>query len=120
MPASAQTSRVMASGGQDVNHLDEEYEIDGRIERPDILDNAFVIVEYERGARAMLDLCMFAEASRNEQEISVVGHLGKVEALISEGIASLTVSPLLGQPVSAMIIFFPWATFCVIANMLCK
>ncbi|MGB0115102.1 MAG: Gfo/Idh/MocA family oxidoreductase, partial [Ilumatobacteraceae bacterium] len=32
-------SRVMASGGQDVNHLDERY--DGRT--PDILDNAFVI-----------------------------------------------------------------------------
>ena len=74
--------RVMASGAQDVNHLDERY----NGETPDIIDNAFVIVEYERGARAMLDLCMFAEASRNEQEISVVGHLGKVEALFSEGI----------------------------------
>lgn len=77
--------RVMASGAQDLNHLDEKYE--GEI--PDIFDNAFVIIEYERGARAMLDLCMFAEASRNEQEISVVGHLGKVEALISEGIVRI-------------------------------
>ncbi len=74
--------RVIASGAQDVNHLDERY--DG--ETPDILDNAFVIVEYEGGARAMLDLCMFAEASRNEQEISVVGTEGKVEALVTEGI----------------------------------
>jgi myo-inositol 2-dehydrogenase / D-chiro-inositol 1-dehydrogenase len=74
--------RVMASGAQDVNHLDEQY--DGEV--PDILDNAFVVVDYEGGARAMLDLCMFAEASRNEQEISVVGHLGKVEALVTEGI----------------------------------
>lgn len=74
--------RVMASGAQDVNHLDERY--DG--ETPDILDNAFVVVEYEGGARAMLDLCMFAEASRNEQEISVVGTAGKVEALVTEGI----------------------------------
>jgi predicted dehydrogenase len=74
--------RVMASGAQDVNHLDERY----NGETPDIIDNAFVIVEYQRGARAMLDLCMFAEASRHEQEISVVGHLGKVEALVSEGI----------------------------------
>lgn len=77
--------RVMASGAQDVNHLDERY--GGEV--PDILDNAFVIVEYERGARAMLDLCMFAEASRNEQEISVVGRLGKVEALVSEGIVRI-------------------------------
>lgn len=38
--------RVLASGGQAVNHLDERY--DG--ERPDILDNAYVIVEYEGGA----------------------------------------------------------------------
>ena len=74
--------RVMASGGQDVNHLDERY--DG--ETPDILDNAYVIVEYEGGVRAMLDLCMFAEATRNEQEISVVGTEGKVEALVTDGI----------------------------------
>ncbi len=74
--------RVMASGGQSVNHLDERYEG----ERSDILDNAYVIVEYEGGARGMLDLCMFAEASKNEQEISVVGDLGKVEALVTEGV----------------------------------
>ncbi len=74
--------RVMASGAQDVNHLDELY--DG--EQPDILDNAFVIVEYAGGERATLDLCMFAEASKNEQEISVVGDAGKVEALVTEGI----------------------------------
>jgi predicted dehydrogenase len=73
---------VMASGGQDVNHLDERY----LGEQPDIFDNGFVIVEYPGGRRAMLDLCMFAEASRNEQEISVVGDLGKVEALVTEGI----------------------------------
>ena len=77
--------RVMASGGQDVNHLDERY--DG--ETPDILDNAYVIVEYDGGVRAMLDLCMFAEASRNEQEISVVGTDGKVEALVTEGVVRI-------------------------------
>lgn len=77
--------RVMASGAQDVNHLDERY--DG--ETPDILDNAYVIVEYEGGVRAMLDLCMFAEASRNEQEISVVGSEGKVEALVTEGVVRI-------------------------------
>lgn len=70
--------RVFASGAQDVNHLDENYA--GR--RPDILDNALVIVEYDNGIRASLDLCMFAEASRNEQEISVVGTLGKAETAL--------------------------------------
>ena len=74
--------RVMASGGQAVNHLDESY--DGEV--PDIIDNAYVVVEYAGGVRAMLDLCMFAEASRNEQELCVVGDEGKVEALVSEGI----------------------------------
>lgn len=48
------------------------------LQTPDILDNAYVIVEYENGARGMLDLCMFAEGSRNDQEISVVGDKGKV------------------------------------------
>jgi predicted dehydrogenase len=68
--------RVMASGGQDVNHLDEWYEG----ERSDILDNAFVIVDYANGVRAMLDLSMFAEGSRHEQEIVAVGTSGKLEA----------------------------------------
>ena len=73
--------RVMASGAQDVNHLDEV--VDGR--RADMLDNAFVIVDYPGGARAMLDLCMFAEATHHQEELSVVGAAGKVEALLPEG-----------------------------------
>lgn len=78
----ARPVRVMASGAQDVNHLDEEY--DGRV--PDMLDNAFVIVDYSDGSRGMLDLCMFAEASKNEQEIVVTGDEGKLEALVTEGV----------------------------------
>jgi predicted dehydrogenase len=70
--------RVLASGSQDVNHRNESY----GGETPDILDNAFVIVEYAGGARAMLDLCMFAEASRHAEEISVVGEIGKLEAFL--------------------------------------
>jgi hypothetical protein len=46
---------------------------------PDIIDNAYVIVEFDNGSRGMLDLCMFAEGSRNEQEICVVGDIGKVK-----------------------------------------
>ena len=67
--------RVFASGAQDVNHLDERY--DG--ETPDILDNAFVIVDFAGGARAVLDLCMFAEGSEEQEEISAVGPIGKLE-----------------------------------------
>ena len=68
--------RIFASGAQDVNHLDERY--DGQT--PDILDNAYVVVDYPSGARALLDLCMFAEGSRWEQELVAVGDAGKVEA----------------------------------------
>ena len=75
-------TRVMASGAQDVNHLDETY--DGQ--PADVLDNAYVIVEYPGGARACLDLCMFADATANSEEVTVVGDRGKVEALIPEGV----------------------------------
>ncbi len=77
----AEPLRAYASGGQDVNHLDEEY--DGRT--PDILDNAFVIVDYDNGVRACLDLCMFAESSPNEQELVATGSRGKVSVTIPEG-----------------------------------
>jgi predicted dehydrogenase len=70
--------RVMASGGQAVNHLDERY--DGKA--PDIWDHAYVIVDFARGARAMLELCMFAEGARYQEEISAVGPRGKIECLV--------------------------------------
>jgi len=70
--------RVMASAGQDVNHLDESY--DGK--PSDILDNGYVIVDFENGTRAMLELCMFAEGARYQEEISAVGPKGKIEALV--------------------------------------
>lgn len=70
--------RIMASGGQAVNHLDERH--DGRV--PDVWDNAYVIVEFENGLRAMLELCMFAEGARYQEEISAVGPLGKIECLV--------------------------------------
>jgi predicted dehydrogenase len=70
--------RVLASGAQSVNHLDEAY--DGEV--PDILDNAYVIVEYDSGARAMLDLCMFAEGSHHEQQLAITGDIGKLETTV--------------------------------------
>ena len=70
--------RIMASAGQAVNHLDEDY--DGKV--PDIIDSAFVIVEFAKGARAMLDLCMFAEGAQYQEELSATGPLGKIEALV--------------------------------------
>jgi len=75
-------ARVFASGGQRVNHLDERY--DGRT--PDILDSAYVIVEYPSGARASLDLCMFAENSIDNEHVTIVGAEGKLESLLPSGV----------------------------------
>ena len=76
--AGAEPVRVYASGGADVNFRDEEY--DGR--RPDILDNAFVVIDFDNGVRGMLDLCMFAEGSNWQEAIAVTGDLAKAEALV--------------------------------------
>lgn len=74
----AEPIRVMASAAQSVNHLDENYEG----VTPDILDNGYVLVDFDNGARAMLELCMFAEGSKYQEEISAVGPKGKIEALV--------------------------------------
>jgi len=79
-------SRVFASGAQDVNHLDESYDGPDGPRRPDILDNAYVIVDYPSGARAHLDLCMFAENSVDNEHVTVVGDEGKLESLLPSGI----------------------------------
>ena len=71
-------TRIYASGAQDVNHLDERY--GGRV--PDILDNAFVVVDFAGGARASLDLCMFAEGAPEQEEVSVTGPLGRLDVSI--------------------------------------
>ena len=70
--------KVYTSGNQDVNHLMEKY--DGKT--PDIIDNAFVIVDFENGVRGLLDLCMFAENSEYQDEIVAVGDIGKIETFV--------------------------------------
>ena len=70
--------RVYASAAMDVNHLDERYE--GRT--PDIIDNAFAVVDFASGARAMLDLCMFAEGSYWQELLTVTGEKARVEARV--------------------------------------
>jgi myo-inositol 2-dehydrogenase / D-chiro-inositol 1-dehydrogenase len=70
--------KVYASGAADVNHKQERYA--GQV--PDILDNAYVIVDFRSGVRAMLDLCMFAEGSYWQEELAATGSLGKVEAFV--------------------------------------
>ncbi len=70
--------RVYASAGVDVNHLDEEYSG----QTPDIIDNAFVVVDFENGARGMLDLCMFAEGSHWQEVVSVTGPKARIDACV--------------------------------------
>lgn len=76
--AQSKPTRVYATAGMNVNHLDERY---GRNadQQPDILDNAFVIVDFENGVRAMLDLCMFADGVIWQEKIRVTGDRGGIE-----------------------------------------
>ena len=71
-------TKIMASGGQAVNHLKENYS--GLV--PDIWDHGYVIVEFENNMRAMLELCMFAEGAKYQEEISIAGDTGKIEAFV--------------------------------------
>ncbi len=73
-----EVTRIYASAGQDNNHLDESY----AGESPDILDNAFVVLDFQSGKRAMLDLNMFAEGSRYQEEICAIGSTGKLECFV--------------------------------------
>jgi predicted dehydrogenase len=75
---------VIASGGQNVNHLDETY----GGQTPDIWDNAYVVFDFANGARAMLDLCMFAEGSRHSEELATIGDKAKVECLLPQNIVT--------------------------------
>jgi len=77
--------RIFASGAQRVNHLDEVYDGPSGPRTSDILDSAYCVLEYPSGARAMLDLCMFAEGSLDNEHLSVVGDTGKLESMLPSG-----------------------------------
>ena len=66
--------RLFASGSMNHNHRDEVY--DGK--PSDIIDNAYVVLDFPNQRRAMLELCMFAEASEYQEEIISVSPLGKI------------------------------------------
>lgn len=72
----AEPVRLYASGAMDVNHADERH--DGR--RPDILDNALVIVDFANGVRATLELCMFADGADPQEELVAIGDAAKLQA----------------------------------------
>ena len=86
--AQSEPLKVYASGDQDVNHLDEKY--DGKT--PDILDNAFVTVDFKNGVRALLDLCMFAENSEYQEELCAVGSKGKIETAVPSNDSGIAIS----------------------------
>ena len=94
--------RLFASGGQNHNHLNESY-TEGQ---PDILDNAMVVLDFPGGRRAMLELCMFAEGSRYQEEICVVGPLGKIECKVP-GPTRFWPADTLGEPPVAQLIVSP-------------
>ena len=93
--------RIMASAGQDVNHLDETY----AGETPDIWDAGYVIVDFASGQRAMLELCMYAEGSEFQEEISAVGPSGKIEVKVPG--PSRFWPTHLGQPPVSQVIVSP-------------
>lgn len=90
----AEPVRVFCSGAMDVNHLDERY--DGR--QPDIIDNSFTIVDFDNGVRAMLDLCMFAEGAEQQEALTAVGDVARLEAFIPAGDLVLSRRVPLGEP----------------------
>jgi myo-inositol 2-dehydrogenase/D-chiro-inositol 1-dehydrogenase len=94
--------RLFASGGQNHNHLDEHYPQG----QPDILDNAMVVLDFPGGRRALLELCMFAEGSRYQEEICVVGVRGKIECKVP-GPTRFWPADSLGEPPVAQVIVSP-------------
>lgn len=70
--------RVAASAAQFVNHLDESY--DG--ETPDLWDGGYVQFDFANGAKAMLELSMFADGSKWNEEIHAIGPRGKIACRI--------------------------------------
>ena len=90
--------QVMASAGQEINHLDESY--NGRT--PDIWDCGYVVVDFDNGARAMLELSMFAEGSEYQEMVHAIGPNGKIEVRIP-GPARLWSGPTEQRPTPQII-----------------
>ena len=72
--ARSRPCRVYATGNQAVNFKNFEY----NGEKADVLDNAFVIIDYENGVRANFSLCMFAPMLY--EELIICGDEGRIRA----------------------------------------
>ena len=86
----AEPISVFCSGGQDVNHLSERY----GDHVPDIMDNSYTVVTFNNGARAMLDLCMFADGSENQELFACTGDRARLDVAVPPG--EITLSPRMG------------------------
>ncbi len=86
--------RVYCSGAMDVNHKSERY----NGETPDIIDNAFAVVDFENGVRALLDLCMFAEGAEEQEAVTAVGDKARLDVYIPSGELVLSPRVPLGEP----------------------
>ena len=70
-PTNQSTDRPPLCSNRPNQQVDERYDraagsgADRR--QPDILDNAFAVVNFEGGIRGCLDLCMFAEDRQHEE-----------------------------------------------------
>lgn len=80
--------KVCAFGGQNVMKRGQTVETivmetgeKNIVSDSDIVDNAFVMIEYENGARAQLTLCFFSPFG-NDLEIGAVGGKGKIESWV--------------------------------------
>lgn len=77
--------KVVAFGGQNV-----EYKYKGKFTklkdkgtRVDVIDNAWVITEYENNARSCLGLCFFSPYGNDVLEVGAIGDRGKLESFQS-------------------------------------
>jgi myo-inositol 2-dehydrogenase / D-chiro-inositol 1-dehydrogenase len=96
--------RLFASGAMNHNHTDECY----GGETPDILDNALVVLDFPGRRRAVLELCMFADGARYQEEITAVGPLGKLDVRVP-GPGRFWPTALLGEPPVAELVVSPRA-----------
>ncbi|MEO0882899.1 MAG: Gfo/Idh/MocA family oxidoreductase [Pseudomonadota bacterium] len=69
---------VSATAGQMANHMDEDY----GGEPPDIWDGGYAIFDFESGARALLELSMFADGSTWNEKIHAIGPTGMIECRV--------------------------------------
>lgn len=72
--AQSRPKKVFGTGSQAVAFTEFEYEG----QKSDILDNAFVTVEYDNGVQASFNLCMFAPVYY--EEVILVGDQGRLKA----------------------------------------